>query len=206
MHPMPEPKEIAPSKGKTKWRWISLLRISLALAVLYIGGYFVLMDRGTPAVSDVPKSTGMTCSWSSFRWAQYLNGQPIYCIWNYIFAPLDRVYFEMFPSPFKLDIPTHFHSTPQKTQILDVTKPVKLTLTLPASEARLSVREFTLGIRAAIGGRAEVLYESHTWQIDGKNEMGRSGAYDATNFILEYRPINVRTGQILIEYEFRCVH
>lgn len=205
MHPMAEPKNGGLAKKKPKRRRFSILRVLLALVVLYVGSYFLLMDRGTPAVSDLPKTEGATCSWSSFRWARQLNSQPVYSGWNVVYSPLDRLYFEVFPSRFKLDLPTHYHSKVQKTQIVDVTKPAKMTLTV-APRANLSVRGFAINIHGSIGGRAEILFESKTSQIDGDFTMERRGQYHATNFIIEYRPISVRTGRILIEYEFQCVH
>ncbi len=194
-----------PASSVSKCQHFSLLRVLLALVVLYVGGYFVLMDRGTPAVADLPKIEGLTCSWSSFRWARQLSGRPVYNNWNSVFAPLDRLYFEVFPSRFKLDIPTHYHSTLQKTQIVDITKAERLTLT-PAAGPNLSVYGFAMNIRGNVDGPAEILFDSRTNQCDGEITMTYDGACHATNFIIEYRPIRVRTGRILIEYEFRCVH
>lgn len=205
LHPMPEAKKGGLAEEKPRRRRFSILRVSLALVALYVGGYFLLMDRGTPAVSANQKTTGWTCSWSSFRWALQLNGRPVYGNWNSVFAPLDRLYFELFPSRFKLDLPTHYHSKVQKAQIVDVTKPAKLTLTT-APGPGLSVWAVQLNIRGNIDGKAELLFESHTNRIEGEFKMGRGGAYHATNFVIEYRPIRVRTGHIVIEYEFHCVH
>ncbi len=192
-------------KARAK-RWMfSVLRIFLALVVLYFGGYILLIDRGTPSVSDNNKTKGWTCSWSSFRWAQQLNGQPVYGNWNIVFAPLDRLYFEVFPSRHKLDLPTHYHGKRQKTQITDVTKPTKLILT-SAYGSNLSVRGLALSIHARIDGQAELVIASHTNLIDGELKIERYGAYHSTNCAIEYRPIRVRTGQISIAYEFQCVH
>jgi hypothetical protein len=191
------------ARPRLKHRLFSLLRVLLALVVLYLGGYFVLMDRGTPAVWAGPKGEGMSCSWSSFRWARKLNGRPVYNDWNFMFAPLDRLYFEVFPSRFKLDMPTHYHSKRQKIQITDVTKAVTLT---PASRPNLSVYGYAFNMHGNIDGLAEIVLPSTTHQFSGEFGLEGSGAYHETNFVIEYRPIKVRTGRILIEYEFKYVH
>ena len=92
---------------------------------------------------------------------------------------------------------------PQTTQIADVTKPTTLVLT-PAPGQSALVHGFSLRIRGKIDGEAKVWgTELPTNTFTGKFEMRRSGDYYASNCVIEYRPVGVRTGQISIEYEFR---
>jgi len=94
----------------------------------------------------------------------------------------------------------------QATQITDVTKPATLTLT-PAPGQSTYVHAFWLRIRGKTDGSAEIWgTDLKTNRYAGKFEMTRSGDYYTTNYILEYRPIGVSTGQIAIEYEFRCAN
>jgi len=93
----------------------------------------------------------------------------------------------------------------QTTQIVDVTKPTTLTLT-PAPGQGTSVHSFSLPIRGKIDGSAQFWGTGlQTNHFTGKFEMQHRGDYYATNCVIEYRPVGVRTGQISIEYEFRCV-
>jgi len=94
---------------------------------------------------------------------------------------------------------------PQSTQISDVTKPATLTLT-PAPGQSTSVHAFSLRIHGKLDGSADIWgTDLRTNRFTGKFEMSRSGNYYATNCVIEYRPVGVRTGQVSIEYEFRCV-
>ena len=94
---------------------------------------------------------------------------------------------------------------PQSTQISDVTKPATLTLA-PAPGQGTSVHGFSLRIRGKLDGSADIWgTDLQTNRFTEQFEMTRSGDYYTTNCIIEYRPVGVRTGQIFIEYEFRCV-
>lgn len=92
---------------------------------------------------------------------------------------------------------------PQSTQISDVTKPETLTLTLAPGQST-SVHAFSLHIRGKIDGAADIWgTDLKSNRFTGKFEMTRSGDYTTTNCVIEYRPVDVRVGQISIEYEFR---
>jgi hypothetical protein len=94
---------------------------------------------------------------------------------------------------------------PQVAQISDVTKPATLTLT-PAPGQSTSVHAFWLRIRGKIDGSADIWgTDLQSNRFTGKFEMTRSGDYYATNCVIEYRPVGVRTGKVSIEYKFRCV-
>ncbi len=84
-------------------RWKFWLRVVAVLVGLYIGGYFVLMDRHLPTS---PFRAANDYFESSFRWtAKQRAGKstgsethfPEVTIWNVIYRPLDSVYFRVFP-------------------------------------------------------------------------------------------------------------
>jgi hypothetical protein len=69
------------------------------LFVLYVVGYFVLMDRNRPDAFGEVKNHQ-----SSFRWAGPMLGKggiptkfPATTIWNLIYDPMDNLYFKLFP-------------------------------------------------------------------------------------------------------------
>lgn len=94
----------------------------------------------------------------------------------------------------------------QTTQIADVTKPATLSLS-PAPRQGVSVYGLSLHISGEIEGEAEIWGdELGTNRITGKFEVKRNGDYYATNCVIEYRPIDVRAGRILIQHEFRCLN
>ena len=76
------------------------------LTLLYLVGYFVLMDGHHPT-SPYPRANDYFES--SFRWAakqrasKDLNGVetpfPAVTFWNVIYVPLDKVFFHLFPRP-----------------------------------------------------------------------------------------------------------
>ena len=85
------------SLPRTRWRF--WLKAILALPVLYIVGYFVLMDRSRPEAFGEVKNYQ-----SSFRWAGPMLGKggeptkfPATTIWNEIYDPMDNLYFKLFP-------------------------------------------------------------------------------------------------------------
>jgi hypothetical protein len=96
----------------------------------------------------------------------------------------------------------------QRIQIADVTKPVTLTLTPPLGHSTL-VDAFSLHIWGEIDGSADIwgtdLETNHYTNGKWKFEILRSGPFNATNCVIEYRPEGVRTGKISIEYDFHCV-
>ena len=95
---------------------------------------------------------------------------------------------------------------PQSAQISDVTKPATLTLT-PAPGQSTAVHAFSIRIRAKLDGSADIWgTDLQSNRFSGKFEITRGGDYYGTNCVIEYRPVGVRTGQISIEYEFRCAN
>jgi hypothetical protein len=85
------------SGPKARWRfWLGVMGV---IFILYVIGYFPLMDRSRPtefgAYSDYQ---------SSFRWASPMpdhTGRPTKfpgtTVWNLIYEPMDALYFTLFP-------------------------------------------------------------------------------------------------------------
>ena len=67
------------------------------VAVLYLIGYFALMNRRSPAIS-YHKGVYYVSFHSSFRFASMEDGCPTATFWNAFFYPLDKIYFGVFPS------------------------------------------------------------------------------------------------------------
>ena len=65
--------------------------------VLYVLGYVALMDRRSPAV-EYGKGLYWVAYQSSFRFAPQEHGYPTPTLWNSAYYPLDKIYFELFPS------------------------------------------------------------------------------------------------------------
>jgi hypothetical protein len=87
------------------WRRCVQLVLLLVIAplVLYVGGYFVLMDRHQPTA---PFRKDAHHFESSYRWATKQNSQkggppdmlwPNATGWNDLYRPLDSIYFKLFP-------------------------------------------------------------------------------------------------------------
>lgn len=75
------------------------LKTIVVLFVLYVGGYFLLMDRSRPEAFGAFKNYQ-----SSFRWASPMpdkDGSPTKfpgtTVWNVIYEPMDTLYFRFFP-------------------------------------------------------------------------------------------------------------
>jgi hypothetical protein len=86
-------------------RWRFWLRVVVILVLLYIIGYFAMMDRNLPTS---PFRAASDYFESSFRWApKQRDGKgagpetqfPEVTIWNIIYKPFDKVYFRLFPRP-----------------------------------------------------------------------------------------------------------
>ena len=89
----------------------------------------------------------------------------------------------------------------QTVQISDVTKPAILTLGLAPGQSA-SVDGFSLSIRGKIDGTADIWgTELKTNYVSGKFEIRHRSEYYNTNFVINYVPVGVHTGQIVIKYE-----
>ena len=93
-------------KASQRNRWRSWLQVLAVLLVLYMVGYFVLMDRHRPTS---PFQRANDYFESSFRWAAKQRASkdntdpetpfPEVTLWNVIYDPFDKVFFHMFPRP-----------------------------------------------------------------------------------------------------------
>jgi hypothetical protein len=82
---------------------LPVARIGLVLLMSYVLAYFALMDCSRPAASTHPKvNEGFLTFHSSYRWANWQAGHPEVTDWNYLFVPLDDLYFWIFPSQTEL--------------------------------------------------------------------------------------------------------
>lgn len=89
-------------------RWRRCLQVLLALMVillLYVVGYFVVMDRHQPTSNFRGDAHYFE---SSYRWATKQNSKkggppdmpwPNATGWNDLYRPLDKIYFRLFPRP-----------------------------------------------------------------------------------------------------------
>ena len=87
--------------GWRLWRLVVLVTL-----MLYVVGYFVLMDRDWPT-SKYPRANDYFES--SFRWAAKQHASkdntgpettfPQVTFWNVFYNPLDKVFFNVFPRP-----------------------------------------------------------------------------------------------------------
>jgi hypothetical protein len=96
----------ASAAGKRpRWRiWLQALAVWFVIVlVLYVVGYFIVMDRHLPTSSSRNDQLYFE---SSYRWApkHRLNKGagpetpwPAATGWNDIYRPLDRIYFRLFP-------------------------------------------------------------------------------------------------------------
>ena len=82
-----------------KARWRFWLRVVVVLCILYVVGYFPLMDRTRPTAFGADKDFQ-----SSFRWARpmpWKDGSPSKfpgtTIWNVLYEPMDTLCFRLFP-------------------------------------------------------------------------------------------------------------
>jgi len=85
-------------------RWLRIfLVVIVAPVLLYVVGYFVVMDRHQPTS---PLRRDAHYFDSSYRWATKQNSQkggppdmpwPNATGWNDLYRPLDRIYFRLFP-------------------------------------------------------------------------------------------------------------
>jgi hypothetical protein len=73
-----------------------LQTIGVLLAV-YLLSYAVLMNRRSPAITE-GKGFHWVVFQSSFRFAPQADGYPAATFWNYLYYPLDKIYFGLFPS------------------------------------------------------------------------------------------------------------
>jgi len=95
-----------PATGKrTRWRRSlqGLLTFVVIPLLLYVVGYFVVMDRHQPTSSLRKEAHYFE---SSYRWATKQSSQkggppdtpwPNATGWNDLYRPLDRIYFKFFP-------------------------------------------------------------------------------------------------------------
>ncbi len=84
-----------------KHRWLRLLALVL---LVYVGGYFVVMDVHRPTS---PYRVGNDHFESSCRWAPATRASkeeagpptvfPKVTVWNIIYRPMDKLYFKLFP-------------------------------------------------------------------------------------------------------------
>jgi hypothetical protein len=88
------PKPSVPQRGLRFW-----LVLLPALIILYVIGYFALMDRSRPEAFGAFKNYQL-----SFRWARpmpdktgHATKYPGTTIWNVIYEPMDAMYFTFFP-------------------------------------------------------------------------------------------------------------
>lgn len=82
-----------------KARWRFWFKVIATLFVLYLVGYFPLMDRSRPEADGAFKNYQ-----STFRWAPPMpdkDGRPTKfpgtTFWNVIYEPMDELYFKLFP-------------------------------------------------------------------------------------------------------------
>lgn len=86
--------------------WILFLARVVPLAVsAYVAGYFLLMDRNTPTLSG---PGGWIDHQSCFRFHPTMGPKvhggpwvnlPMVTVWNFIYDPMDSLYFSLFPRP-----------------------------------------------------------------------------------------------------------
>jgi hypothetical protein len=87
------------SEISRRWTWLRFLAIVLpALPLLYVSGYFVLMNRSRPTdplgeIQFQSSLRGVHYSRGWGRWRPY----PEVTVFNLIFRPADKVYFTYFP-------------------------------------------------------------------------------------------------------------
>jgi hypothetical protein len=94
------------TKYSQRLRWRLWLQVVLVTLILYVVGYFALMDRHRPA-SPYPRANDYFES--SFRWAAKQHASkdntgpettfPEVTFWNVFYNPLDKVFFNVFPRP-----------------------------------------------------------------------------------------------------------
>lgn len=84
--------------------WLFGYLVAVLLLLLYVGGYFTLMDTHRPTSLYLRASDYFE---SSFRWAKRTRASkddsgpetafPEVTIWNVIYRPMDKLYFHFFP-------------------------------------------------------------------------------------------------------------